>query len=310
MLNFGDFLRSPAALGLAQGLLAGSQPSMTQPSSFGGALAQGLGLANQYQMAAQQDAYRRQQDALNNQRLQEQLGLSKEELGLRREKQAQDTLLSQFKMQQLNREQKLKEQQRSILQKALTGAPAAETGDESFSKEQRRRASILAATGDMEGAAKILAEKPEKNPIDEPTKQIITSNQSIIQAVDNVLPQLEELKKMKIPSQAFGIASLIGGGKQTAYERKAAAITEQLMSAMKLAQSDKGLELAKKLTKRGAFESMANYHKALEEVERDLKERRKRARAVTSAVGEKDSMRPASEYSDAELLAIIGRNNK
>lgn len=37
-----SFLQQPETLALAQGLLAGSQPSMTQPSTFGGALGQGF----------------------------------------------------------------------------------------------------------------------------------------------------------------------------------------------------------------------------------------------------------------------------
>lgn len=66
------FLQSPEAMALGQGLLAGSQPSMTQPSSFGGALAQGLG--NMQQVSDRNREHQRSEDWL---RLQQEIASRK-----------------------------------------------------------------------------------------------------------------------------------------------------------------------------------------------------------------------------------------
>lgn len=49
-----NFLKSPEALALGQGLLAGAQPSLTHPVTFGGAFAQGLANIPKAQEAAMQ----------------------------------------------------------------------------------------------------------------------------------------------------------------------------------------------------------------------------------------------------------------
>jgi len=396
--KFTQFIQSPGATGLAAGLLQGSGPSMTQPSSFGGAFGQGLshmqraqeeeakrklakdvfgldkerfGLEKQGLTLKQVEAYRKY---LEDQALNEALGVSSPQVpqsaffgdsaspvaqamgqGQTNQPPPQDTAdayavkdpringgkLSYIPMQNdtgqtVSRDQAINEvlanperaigmvaagepdqaMPAAILQPNMVSPPAAPQGGllSNLSPEQAQWAKTSKLLGGKEGLLKALEpeKKSEKVKLAErlfpgdkakqdeylmnpqqnaATRAFLTQNQKVVQAIDNVLPKVEELVKQDVPYQnpmyLGGLpAARIGSPQRMAdYEAKVASITDTLVGALSLPNTNESLHLVSTMISKQPNEGDTAYRKRLKALIEDLEIRRENAEAVAPRVG-------------------------
>lgn len=279
------FLQSPQAMALAQGFLEGGQPSFDKQNTFGSGFATGLGniraankLQNEEQLA---------RDALKQQELLEKarIAISQGHLDVDRAK--------------LDLDRAHKQQQQELLKSLLTNENLPE-GVDAAGDNRQQRAAILAAAGYTEKAFKVLTEKPKEDLTEKPTRTVITQNQQISQAVDNVVPQIKELMQEDIPIQSPNIwglkktTSLLSPEKQARYESKVAGITDTLVAALALPKTNESIHLVGQMIRKQFGESDEAYFKRLDEVVHDLERRKENALKVTSAVGEKSASKGGS----------------
>lgn len=278
-----DFLSSPQGMALAAGLLEEGSPSFTHVPSFGTGLARGFGnmqKINQFELEQQLE-----RDRLEQQKLLEQARLEILRGHL-------DVDRSKLDLDRMTKEQILaqKERQAALLNSLLGGEGAATSG---AADNRSQRAAILAAAGYTEEAFKVLTEKPTVDPSTVPTKAILTQNQQVTQAVDNVIPQIKDLMKEDVPVQSpdvFGLrkaTSFLAPERQARYEAKVASITDTLVAALALPRTNESIALVGKMVRKQFGESDEAYHKRLEDLTKDLEDRKRNALNVTSAVGSK-----------------------
>lgn len=339
--NFLEFLQSPEASGLSQGLLAASQPSMTMPTqNLGGALGQGLALGKQYRTQKEKQELEQAQHELeklyktgmldiHQQELAQSMLKHQQELaqrkveheanhGLKREELDLEGEYKQAQIGKLLQEAEQRKAQQAFLSSVLSGDDGNGGGStsplEGLSDEQRKRAATLAGAGFTEEAFKVLT---EKNPENSPTKTTLTNNQQVAQAVDNVIPQIDDLLKIDVPFQtpniwgAGRLTSLWSPAKQADYEAKVAGITDQLVNALNLPKTNESIHLVEKMVRKQPNEGDASWHKRLKHLKGDLKKRQINAYKIAPPVGadkksKKQSLanKPASDYSVEELEAI------
>ncbi len=125
-----------------------------------------------------------------------------------------------------------------------------------------------------------------------PTKATITSNQSVITAANNIIPQIEELIHMSIPNQITGKG--LSPNKYQKYEGATNAIADGLMSAFGWPKTDQALTMAKQLVKRGKLENEESYKERLKGLIAELDGRRKMSTNILT------NARVASTGSNAE----------
>ena len=113
---------------------------------------------------------------------------------------------------------------------------------------------------------------------DAPSKASITANQKIIQSIDNAIPVIDDLLSGDAPGQLIG--KYLHPDAQAAYEAKTATLTDSLVGALKLPQTNESINLVKKTTSAGILESDQSYRKRLNALKKDLMERRKKAAEV------------------------------
>jgi hypothetical protein len=113
-----------------------------------------------------------------------------------------------------------------------------------------------------------------------PTKATITANQSVITAANNIIPQIEQLKKMEIPYAGSG--AITSPDKYAKYEAQSNAIADGLMAAFGWPKTDQALQMAKQMVKRKPLESETSYKARLNEVIGELKHRRTSAHELLS----------------------------
>lgn len=103
------------------------------------------------------------------------------------------------------------------------------------------------------------------------TSSTQTKNQGVIQAVDSVIPSIQKLRDLDLgfsnlnPNKAIEANALRAG------------ITETLMSALSLPSTNEGVKVVKDIVERKFGESAKHYNKRLDELGKDLIERRQRA---------------------------------
>ena len=118
---------------------------------------------------------------------------------------------------------------------------------------------------------------------DNPTTATVTSNQNVIQAVNNVLPLIDDLKKFHSPGQLVG--KYLHPNDQAKYEAQVATITDSLVSALKLPKTNESIALAQKIVGKRAWENDKNYVERLKSLSKDLDVRRGRSRDALKGVG-------------------------
>ena len=282
--GFNKFAQSPEARGLAQGLLAGSQPNMNQPVTFGSALAQGLQQAHSYADLDRQRKLQEQQlqqqvnkDEFKKIRDQEKLAIDKDTLASRQ-------ALHRAQIERLRQEEARKQQQQDFLVKSIqSGGQVSIDSQESPQEiERKKRAGILLAGGDVDGALKVLSEKPEKQPENEATKAFLTQNQGVLQAIDTVLPKIDSLIKEDVPFQAPIGSKLFSPAKQARYEATVSGITDTLVGALNLPKTNESLHLVGQMVRKQTNEGDKAYRKRLKELQEDLQKRKQSSLAITS----------------------------
>lgn len=126
--------------------------------------------------------------------------------------------------------------------------------------------------------------------LSKPTKAVITANQNIVNAVNNVIPQIEGLKKIKTPNVLTGKYS--DPDVYADYEAATDSVADSLMASFKWLGIQASLEMAKGMTKRKLRESETAYHKRLDKLIDELKMRQKNAYEVYSGSNVKPNERP------------------
>lgn len=121
---------------------------------------------------------------------------------------------------------------------------------------------------------------------DNPTTANVTSNQGIIQAVNNTLPLIQELSDFHAPGQFIG--KYFSPNDQAMYEAKVATITDSLVGALKLPKTNESIALVQKIVGKRAWENDKSYVKRLNALMEDLKKRKGRARDALIGLGIRD----------------------
>lgn len=111
-----------------------------------------------------------------------------------------------------------------------------------------------------------------------PTGAFTTSNQTVIQAVDNTLPLIKELKEFHAPGQL--VSKYIHPDIQAQYEAKVATITDSLVNALKLPKTNESINLVQKIVGKRPMESNKSYFGRLNSLESDLMKRRDNALSI------------------------------
>lgn len=303
------FLGSPQASALAQGLLAASQPSMRGPQTLGGGFAQGLGLARdeaERQRRAQMDERRFNLEEMRQNLEVQKLGQSMADA--QRKQQAEEIRRARIEnmLGMMGSGGLLAQQAPTGIQGAVgpgllngaqvpidTGmaqeapqrvipeigaAQAQQPLGLGFSQEQLKNARLAYALGD-ERAAIMALTTPDK--VSEATTQFRTSNQRAVQAIDNVLPEIDKMIGKEYPVQVPGVTHIVSPGRQADYRADTAQVVESLLSAFQLPQTDASVKKIAAMVEKQPFESDANYDKRLRRLQGDLKRRREAALKVT-----------------------------
>lgn len=112
-----------------------------------------------------------------------------------------------------------------------------------------------------------------------PTKAVITANQNVITAANNIIPQIQELKKMSIPNQLVNISP----DQNQKYLGTSNAVADGLMAAFGWPKTDQALSMAKQMVRRGKLESEDAYKKRLDGLIGELEHRRKASNEILNA---------------------------
>lgn len=276
-----NFLSSPQGLAFAQGILSGLQPSMTTPPTLGGALSQGFGGALQQNQVEQQLAMQEQMRKMQERKL----GLEEQ--------------MARERMKQMQQAQTMQEQQSGLLGKMLQPE-----GGSDLDPEQKRRAAILYQMGDLEGAAKILAEKTEKDKSAEPTQQFLTQNQKVIQSADNAVSTIDKILEGNVPWKLpFGVT--FSPNDKALYKSNVVSLAENLMTARNLPQTEGALKEMMRVVERQGGETEKSYKNRLRELRNEILERKKSASEITN-VGVRDTgaQRTVKMYKNGQAYDI------
>lgn len=135
-----------------------------------------------------------------------------------------------------------------------------------------------------------------------PTNNILTQNQQAIQAIDTVVPMIDEF--INDPNKVYGVTDF-SRGKKAAYEAKTGGMIDTLISAQSLPKVQASIDLVEQQIRRHAGESVKDYIARLKDLKKDLYNRRLKSvnllekRQVNTA-----SPEDFSSFSDEELNRI------
>lgn len=311
------FLQGPQAQGLAQGLLSQAAPSMTEPRSLGLGLSRGMGLANQYEQAHKLQKLKEAEHELEKFYKSGMLDLNKQELAQKAKEHAAQLAQSgqhhkenlSLKQQELALEQEYKtaqiqkildeaEQRRKrieFLQKYANGEGLGTSSSTDYDTDKKQRVGILTALGYDEEAAKVIAEKKEKNPTEAPTTSFITTNQEVIQAADNAIPIIDKILAGDIPGAITGHLS---PNAKADYESDVITLAEGLLKARGLPGTEGTLKKIIETVQIKPFESEEAYRKRLEGVKKEILERRERAAKITPVGSKEKGPKKKATYKD------------
>lgn len=110
------------------------------------------------------------------------------------------------------------------------------------------------------------------------TKSTITKNQGIVQSVDNTIPQIDELLHSDFPGQTIG--KFTHPSAQAEYDARVSTITDSLIAALGLPKTDLSTHLVENIVRQKRFESKESYKNRLNNLIKDLKNRKGRAITV------------------------------
>jgi hypothetical protein len=144
-----------------------------------------------------------------------------------------------------------------------------------------------------------------------PTSKTISTNQAIVSASNNLIPQIDNLIAMNVPNQLINMSP----NQQKVYEATTNALADSLMTVNNWPKTDQALEMAKSMVKRGRFESDHSYKLRLADLKKEVYSRGQNANSILS--GNNVALNPASNgmttgqndmshLSDEQLQAIAG----
>lgn len=146
--------------------------------------------------------------------------------------------------------------------------------------------------------------KANKNSGEIATNKVLTQNQQAIQAIDTVIPMLDEF--INNPDLVYG-ATDFSPSKKAAYNAKTGGMIDMLVAAQSLPQVKESVNLVEQQIRRGTGEKIDSYIKRLKDFKKDLLNRRGKSQGVVSS--KKVNSAPFEDFSnmsDDELLRIAG----
>ena len=158
---------------------------------------------------------------------------------------------------------------------------------------------------------RIKAAKQEGLP--ELTKANITRNQTVVQNVDNLLPQIDELTASDFPDQLTG--KYFNPSSQADYDSRIAKLSDSLISALNLPKTDQSLHLVDQIVRQKPLEGKESYLKRMKNLKSDLMSRKSKAqKALVSRNVEfgnnSTESNQGAESPDGADKKIIIRNKK
>ena len=137
------------------------------------------------------------------------------------------------------------------------------------------------------------------------TNKVLTQNQLALQAIDTVIPMLDEF--IKNPDKVYGQFDF-SPSKKAAYEAKTGGMIDMLVAAQALPQVKESVELVKDQVRRRANETTKAYIERIKDFKKDLSARRSKSKSVVQSkkVDTERGGDDFSQMSDDELLKIAG----
>ena len=137
--------------------------------------------------------------------------------------------------------------------------------------------------------------------IDENTMSLTTPvkslNQSIIGAVNNAVPLLDKLSTFDTPTTGLGDPN-----KAAVYQSMTNQLTDQLMTALKLPQTNESIDMVKSMVTRHWFESDKGFHDRIKELKKDLTSRKLNAQKTLKGG---ISLNEAAEETGSDPLGLF-----
>jgi hypothetical protein len=136
------------------------------------------------------------------------------------------------------------------------------------------------------------------------TNKVLTQNQQAVQAIDTVLPMVDEF--INNPSKVYG-PSDFSPSKKAAYNAKTGGMIDMLVAAQSLPQVQASIDLVEQQIRRSTGESTSSYIDRLKDFKKDLIERRVKAgKVVNSKKVSSEIPNDISSMSTEELIRIAG----
>lgn len=131
-----------------------------------------------------------------------------------------------------------------------------------------------------------------------PTKATITANQAVINSANNIIPQVEHLKKISLPNPISG--QFTSPNDFANYEAVTNSIADGLMAAFGWPKTDQALQMAKQLVKRKPLEKESSYHNRLSGLISELKQRRENANNILTG----SKVKPHTNEESGQMITI------
>lgn len=112
------------------------------------------------------------------------------------------------------------------------------------------------------------------------TNKVLTQNQQAVQAIDTVIPMIDEL--INNPDSIYG-AWDFSPSKKAAYNAKTGGMIDMLVAAQSLPQVQESVNLVEEQIRRGTGEDKDAYKKRLQEFRKDLLARKKKSVGVVDS---------------------------
>lgn len=143
---------------------------------------------------------------------------------------------------------------------------------------------------------------------DIPTNKVLTQNQTAIQAIDTVVPMLDDL--INHPDKVYGISDF-SPSKKASYEAKTGGMIDMLVAAQSLPQVKESVHLVEDQIRRRTGEPTDDYIERLKDFKKDLLVRRGKSQEVVKTRKVNTAELPPSEkYKDTDLVIVEGPNGE
>jgi hypothetical protein len=136
------------------------------------------------------------------------------------------------------------------------------------------------------------------------TNKVLTQNQQSLQAIDTVLPMVDEF--INNPNSIYGVSDF-SRSKKAAYNAKTGGMIDMLVAAQSLPQVQASIDLVEQQIRRATGETTSSYIKRLKDFRKDLMQRRiKSSQVINSKKINTENLNDLSKMSEEELQRIAG----